>query len=165
MRHYLSEDQIELDLLQTHIIQEFGVLDILKVIYEDFVDRFELLDSKEIPFIRKEELMQNIDVSNEFEEVTEGQDPTKVDFEKFNDEVTNMIAGGNFTNADIVLRETTIKSGLLTPFSGADECEFERLKQKESERNWVKLDNKRVQVLPEFDQLSQKLRGLIKKAI
>ena len=36
MRHYLSEDQIELDLLQTHIIQEFGVLDILKVIYEDF---------------------------------------------------------------------------------------------------------------------------------
>tara|TARA_B100001059_G_scaffold170010_1_gene169941 strand:+ start:31097 stop:31594 length:498 start_codon:yes stop_codon:yes gene_type:complete len=165
MRHYLSEDQIELDLLQTHIIQEFGVLDILKVIYEDFVDRFELLDSKEIPFIRKEELMQNIDVSNEFEEVTEGKDPTKVDFEKFNDEVTNMIAGGNFTNADIVLRETTIKSGLLTPFSGADECEFERLKQKESERNWVKLDNKRVQVLPEFDQLSQKLRGLVKKAI
>tara|TARA_B100001093_G_scaffold340946_1_gene325729 strand:+ start:501 stop:998 length:498 start_codon:yes stop_codon:yes gene_type:complete len=165
MRHYLSEDQIELDLLQTHIIQEFGVLDILKVIYEDFVDRFELLDSKEIPFIRKEELMQNIDVSNEFEEVTEGKDPTKVDFEKFNDEVTNVIAKGNFTNADIVLRETTIKSGLLTPFSRADECEFERLKQKESERNWVKLDNKRVQVLPEFDQLSQKLRGLIKKAI
>ena len=120
MRHYLSEDQIELDLLQTHIILEFGVLDILKVISEDFVDRFELLDSKEIPFIRKEELMQNIDVSNEFEEVTEGKDPTKVDFEKFNDEVTNVIAKGNFTNADIVLRETTIKSGLLTPFSRAD---------------------------------------------
>tara|TARA_B100001057_G_scaffold91337_1_gene87685 strand:- start:111 stop:410 length:300 start_codon:yes stop_codon:yes gene_type:complete len=34
---YLSEDQIELDLLQTNIIREFGVLDILKVIYEDLL--------------------------------------------------------------------------------------------------------------------------------
>ena len=45
-----------------------------------FVNRFELLDSKEIPFITIEELIQNIDFSNEFEEVTEGKDPTKVDF-------------------------------------------------------------------------------------
>ena len=62
-----------------------------------------------------------------------------------------------------MLRETTIKSGLLTPFSRADEWEFERLKRKESERNWVKVDGKRVQALPEFNQLSQKLQGLIKK--
>jgi hypothetical protein len=163
MRHYLSEDQIELDLIQTHIIQEFGVLDILKVIYEDFVDRFELLDSKEIPFVTKEELMQNIDVTNEFEEVAKGKDPTKVDFKKFNDEVTFVFSSGNITTADVVLRETTIKSGLLTPFSRADEWEFERLKRKESERNWVKVDGKRVQALPEFNQLSQKLQGLIKK--
>ena len=84
-----------------------------------------MLDSKKILFITIEELMQNIHVSDEFEEVTEGKDPTKVDFEKFNDKVRNVIAGGNFTTADVVLRETTIKSRLLTPLSTAGEWEFE----------------------------------------
>ena len=107
--------------------------------------------------------MQNIYVTNELEEVTEGKDPTKVDSKKFNDQVTGVFASGNLTTADVVLRETTIKSGLLTPFSRADEWEFERLKRKESELNWVKLDGKRVKALPEFNQLSQKLQGLIKK--
>ena len=122
-----------------------------------------MLDNKEIPFITKEELTQNIDVTNEFEEVAKGKDPTKVDFKKFNDEVTGVFSSGNITTAEVVLRETTIKSGLLTPFSRADEWEFERLKRKESERNWVKVDGKRVQALPDFNQLSQKLQGLIKK--
>lgn len=164
MRHYLSEDQIELDLLQTHIIQEFGVLDILKVIYEDFVDRFELLDNKEIPFITKEELTQTIDATDEFKEVFKNKHDSKVDFDKFPQGVsTTIFSSGNITTADVELRETTIKSGLLTPFSRADEWEFERLKRKESERNWVKVDGKRVQALPEFNQLSHKLQGLIKK--
>jgi hypothetical protein len=53
MRHYLSEDQTRLDILQTHIIQDFGVLDVVKVIVEDFADRIELVNNYEFPYILK----------------------------------------------------------------------------------------------------------------
>tara|TARA_B100001057_G_scaffold470081_1_gene531090 strand:- start:1214 stop:1705 length:492 start_codon:yes stop_codon:yes gene_type:complete len=128
------------------------------------VTGFELLDSKEIPFIAKEKLKQTIVAFDEFKEVLKNKHDSKVDFDNLPQGVsTKIFSSGNITTADIELRETTIKSGLLTPFSRADKLEFERLKRRESESNWVKADYKRFQALPDFNQLSQKLQGLIKK--
>ena len=68
-----------------------------------------------------------------------------------------------FNFASVKLREKTIKSGELTPFTRADEWKFEKLYRRESERNFQSIDGKRVQVEPDFYQLSPDLRELIKK--
>ena len=60
MRHYLHEDQTRLDILQTHIIQDFGILDVVKVIVEDFADRTEMINNYEFPYILKKHLVQFI---------------------------------------------------------------------------------------------------------
>mgnify|MGYP001181939615 FL=1 len=68
-----------------------------------------------------------------------------------------------FNNASVYLRLQTLKSGELTPFTRADEWKFEKLYRRESERNFQSIDGKRVQVEPDFYQLSPDLRELIKK--
>ena len=56
-------------------------------------------------------------------------------------------------------------SGVLTPFSRADEWAFERLYSKEKERRWEKVNGKRVQVQPDFHQMSSDLQELIKNRL
>ena len=62
-----------------------------------------------------------------------------------------------------VQRITAIKSGELTPFTRADEWKFEKLYRRESERNFQSIDGKRIQVEPNFNQLSPDLQELIRK--
>jgi hypothetical protein len=68
-----------------------------------------------------------------------------------------------FNSASFKLREKTIKSGELTPFSRADEWKFEKLYRRESERNFQSIDGKRVQIVPDFNQLSPELQELHRK--
>ena len=68
-----------------------------------------------------------------------------------------------FNSATVYLRYKTLKSGELKPFTRADEWKFEKLYRRESERNYQSIDGKRVQVQPDFYQLSPDLQELIKK--
>jgi hypothetical protein len=168
MRHYLSEDQTRLDVLQTHILEEYGILEILKIVFEDFNNRTELINNDEVPFISKQDQCQVINISDEKafanktnEELSELA--INGDFSKFNHGLKEVTLSDSAKIAKVILREITIKSTILTPFSRADEWAFERLYRKEKERRWEKVKGKRIQVLPDFNQLSSELQDLIKK--
>ena len=184
MRHYLSEDQTRLDIVQTHILQEYGVLEILKIVYEDFKDRTELINNDDVSFINIMDFMQNIDMTNDKEpikfdysktkwvaaaagmKVAEGDVPfdgEKLDFKKFNYGLYGVTESSSFITGEVNFRMLVMMSGVLTPFSRADEWAFERLYSKEKERRWEKVNEKRVQVQPDFNQLSPELQELIKK--
>ena len=152
MRHYLSEDQTRLDILQTHIIQDFGVLDIMGVILEDFCKRYELVNNYEFPYIIEKHLLQFIYIGDNLD-----------DNKKRNEGLYDLFFQKGFNSASVKLRENTIKSGELTPFTRADEWKFEKLYRRESERNFKSIDGKRVQVVPDLFQLSPDLQELIKK--
>ena len=156
MRHYLHEDQTRLDILQTHIIQDFGVLDIMKVIVEDFADRIELVNNYEFPYMLKKHLVQFIYIDNNLD-VDENQN------EKRNEGLWDLFFKKGFNSASVYLRFNTLKSGELTPFTRADEWKFEKLYRRESERNFQSIDGKRIQVEPNFNQLSPDLQELIRK--
>ena len=51
----------------------------------------------------------------------------------------------------------------LTPFTRSDEWQFEKLYRREKERNYQRIDGKRVQVEPNFNKLSPQLQDLIRK--
>jgi len=175
MKHYLSEDQVRLDVIQTHIIQEFGVLDILKVIYEDFLDRTELINSVEVPYIHKDDFEQTVNMAKEkpvgsFVRNQDGSvdyDGEKIDWKnmkKYNYGVHTVFETANqWVTADVNLRLLVTLKKILTPFSRADEWNYERLWRRENERRWEKVNGIRQKVEPSFNQLSPELQELIKQ--
>ena len=140
-----------------------------------------------MPFIRKEDFYQTIDISKEkppgefrLDKITDDMkkqtspgvyeiegdiqyDDERVDLSKFNYGLHSVFESNPWVTADVHLRHIVTISGILTPFSRADEWAFERLYKKENERRWEKVNGKRVQVLPDFNQLSPDLQKLIKK--
>ena len=62
-----------------------------------------------------------------------------------------------------ILRLKTLSKGELTPFTRSDEWQFEKLYRREKERNYKRIDGKRVQVEPNFNKLSPQLQDLIRK--
>ena len=195
IQHYLTEDQTRLDILQTHILQEYGVLEILKIVCEDFEGRTELINNDKIAFIEEKDFEQTIDVKNEKVTIefcseklmsnrenfdfTDNAELTKwghksdkqllniegevPDLKKYNDALKGVMENNDFKTDYSNLRYLVMMSGTLTPFSRADEWAFERLYSKEKERRWEKVNGKRVQVQPDFHQMSPDLQELIKK--
>mgnify|MGYP003108843174 FL=1 len=81
IKHYLSEDQIKLDTYHIFTMQEFKIMKKLRQIYTTFKDKYQLLNSKEIPFIPKDLMPVDIELKT-LKDYTETKDGYLITNEK-----------------------------------------------------------------------------------
>lgn len=164
LRHYLKTHQIPKDVNHIHIIQEFGVLEILNSLMHKTFEMIELVNSEDVRFTFWEEKKYKLN-----------KDTPEKDLAMFDDmgwdieEMINEIASDAANTIVIPKNEADLRTiqiingGKLTHWSAEDEKRMQTLMAKESRGKWEIVDGVNTKVEVSSEMFSDELKELIAK--
>ena len=164
LKHYLKAHQIPKDVNHIHIIQEFGILNILRCLILKVHRMTELVNSEDVRFTFWQEYKYKLD-----------HNKTEQDFLMFEDmgwdveKMVDSIANSNVKVFILPKNEADLRTiqiingGKLTHWSAEDEKRMQTLMAKESRGKWEMVNGVNTKVEVSTEMFSDELKELVAK--